>query len=616
MWWDAALIETTVTRQFVQSHLLPEEIERLDRPLAFGDGLTDETYLDWISSRAKRIFLILVELGVPDQIFGVIDDSWDDDDLPIALDNVGRLALTATKDDRTEKKFYYGQFHYLLKPLEKGEHMIYQDPEVVPVDVVDKRQSLPHGHGHGHHHTIDRVTVPGEPGRVFLRRRIPIGSGPGCLAHEDLQYEIDSIKNLQNDHLVSYWGSYVHHGQGYVLFTPASDLSLKSFLTSFLTTTPASVKNLDKQTRRQLVFNWIHCLVDTLCFIHSRALSHGNIRPSNVLFNNENHIFFSDLTRLGAEAPASGADKASFDKESYDYAAPEQWFKPSALAAASAHQRKPAPWPSMSPETAATFSISRAGDLASLITMKHAPNPHLDPQAADVFSLGCIILELLGFLLKRQTRAFATHRAAKHKTPGRGGAVLDSSFHRNLGQSESWMTGLAKEAAKKDDRMFRGVAPMLHVVERMLSLYPTERPSIHDVQARMYRILTEDCGISEPHCVHRYGGWDYNLGGLKLSTTATASGSEAGDRKSIVSAKRRSGYRWAPARTDSWGGSSRTTIVASSSDTSYDFPPFSSPTEEEAGELYRYVLDAATLTPKSPQANWNFSPIPSRSVAA
>jgi hypothetical protein len=157
-------------------------------------------------------------------------------------------------------------------------------------------------------------------------------------------------------------------------------------------------------------------------------------------------------------------------------------------------------------------------DYSTPATMMHAPTPHLNPQAADVFSLGCVILDLLSSLLKKQGRPFATHRAAKHKTPGRGGAVPDSSFHKNLGQVESWMTQLAKDASKKDDQVFRGISPMLHVVERMLSLHPGERPAAHDVQTRMYQILTEACGVPEPHCVHRYGGWDFGIGSLKLNS--------------------------------------------------------------------------------------------------
>ncbi|CAK7217056.1 hypothetical protein SBRCBS47491_003033 [Sporothrix bragantina] len=640
VWYDANRIERTVTRQFVCSHLLPEEIARLDRPLAFGDGLTDGTYWEWIDEKAKKIFLILVDLNVPDQIFGVIDDSWDDEDLPIAREHVERLALTPNRDARFDRKFHQRQFYYLLKPLERSDHVVvYEDMEVVPLDLVDSTgsdgssspgggsgltgsSSSGSGLGGGSSSNAgggDRVVLPNYPGMVFSRRRIPLapiaGSsyGSGYVTLEEFQYEVSSIKSVQNDHLVSYFASYVHQGYGYMLFTPAAEGSLKSFLA----TTPAPVKALAKRDRRQLVFNWIHCLVDTLCFVHNRGLSHGNIKPSTVLFshhNNDNHIFFSDFTHFGTDSNGgSSHDKASFDKESYDYAAPEQWYRPSGSSSSgggssgsssrkstltgeggsggrgagmsmyagsvygsssssrdhtvSSRHRHDSGGEniglglSMSPGEHMTtssgfafqvgaspnFSISRSntmgggadGYYSSSGGGSGAPIPQLNPQAADVFSLGCIILELLSFMLKRQTRSFATHRAAKHKTPGRGGAVLDSSFHKNLGQVESWMAGLARDAAsslnKKRstkgsddyDGTLAGVAPMLHVVERMLALHASERPSAYDVQTRMYQILRDHCGISEPHCVHEYGGFnmgwtDYAGYGYNMSSSAGA----------------------------------------------------------------------------------------------
>ncbi|CAK7223568.1 hypothetical protein SCUCBS95973_005221 [Sporothrix curviconia] len=666
VWYDANRIERTVTRQFVCSHLLPEEIARLDRPLAFGDGLTDGTYWEWIDEKAKKIFLILVDLNVPDQIFGVIDDSWDDEDLPIAREHVERLALTPNRDARFDRKFHQRQFYYLLKPLERSDHVIvYEDMEVVPLDLVDSTgsdgSSSPSGvtSGSGSGSGLggggsssssnaggggDRVALPNYPGMVFSRRRIPLapiaGSsyGPGYVSLEEFQYEVSSIKSVQNDHLVSYFASYVHQGYGYVLFTPAAEGSLKSFLA----TTPAPVKALAKRDRRRLVFNWIHCLVDTLCFVHNRGLSHGNIKLSTVLFshhNSNNHIFFSDFTHFGTDSSGGGSshDKASFDKESYDYAAPEQWYRPSGSSSGSSSSSRKGTLTgeggsggrgagmsmyagsvygsgssssssrdhtvssrhrhdsggenlglglSMSPGEHMTtssgfafqvgaspnFSISRSNTMGGggggggggdgYYSSgggggggSGAPVPQLNPQAADVFSLGCIILELLSFMLKRQTRSFATHRAAKHKTPGRGGAVLDSSFHKNLGQVESWMAGLARDAAsslnKKRsakgsddyDGTLAGVAPMLHVVERMLALHASERPSAYDVQTRMYQILRDHCGISEPHCVHEYGGFNmgwtdyagygYNMGSSSAGAISSSYYSYGGTAASV-----------------------------------------------------------------------------------
>ncbi|KAI0536301.1 kinase-like domain-containing protein [Xylaria digitata] len=505
MWWDTSLIEATVTRQFVCSHLIPEEIERLDQPLGFGDGLTDGTYWEWIE-KAKRIFLILSDLRVPDQIFGIIDDSWDDSDLPIALDQVGRLALTPGRDDKIAKKFYARQFHYLVHYIDKGKHVVYQDDDLVPV-VVDKRPGL------ATNNTIDKVELPNQPGESFTRRRFVIGTNPGNISIENFLNEVNSAKNLQSDHFASYYGSYLHQGCAYVLFAHASDYNLKSLLI----TPPGPWKSLAKQDRRQMMMNWIHCLTDTLCYIHRKRRSHGNIKPSTILFCSNNYIFYANMSRLCGEAAVSASDRSVFDRESYDFAAPEQWYRPSA----NAHRRNMMVQQSSASTSSesTTFSISRGGSdsSSSASSALHTPNPLLDPQAADIFSLGCVILELISLQMKRTTRAFASHRAAKHKLAGRGGAVLDSSFHKNLGQVESWMTGLAKDAAKKDDLVFRGIAPMLHVVARMLSVLPQERPTAQEVEQAMYKILTEKCQIAEPHCVHQYGEVSLGFGNLSIS---------------------------------------------------------------------------------------------------
>ncbi|KAJ2898670.1 kinase domain-containing protein [Zalerion maritima] len=502
MWWDDQQIEAAVTRQFVHKHLLPEEIKRLDEPLDFGDGLTDGTYWSWIDEKAKRFFLILVDLGMPDQIFGIIDDSWDDSDLPIAQDQVGKLELTASRDERVDRKFYLRQFHFLLRHVEHGEHAVYQETEVVPVDVVDRRASRGH--------PIDKVTLPNAPGEVLCRRRIPLGHSYGCLSPDEFLHEINNIKNIQNEHLVSYWGSYLYQGYGYVLFTPASDFSLHTLLT----TPPAHMKNMDKHQKRQLVVNWIHCLVDTLSFLHSRGLSHGNIKPSTIFFNSDN-IFYSDFTRLNAEVLSGGSDRGGFDKEAYDYAAPEQWFKPGQSPSRRSAMQMTSP--STSPDQY-TCSISRS-DSSSSGTIYNTPAPQLNPQAADIFSLGCVILELITYMMKKQRSTFASHRGARHKTAGRGGAVLDCSFHKNPKQIDSWIAILSKEAPKKDDTIMKGVPAILMVVIDMLAPVPENRPSASRVEQRIYQILTEICCIKEPHCVHQYGGWDFGVGRLHGSPT-------------------------------------------------------------------------------------------------
>jgi len=517
MWWDTAKIEATVTRQFVCSHLLPEEIQRLDRPLGFGDGLTDGTYWEWIEVKAKRIFLILLELGIPDQIFGVVDDSWDDEDLPIPLDHIQRLALTERRDEKVDRRFYQRQFHFLIRYLEQGDHLDLADAEIPPLDVLDKKTGIIQN-------MVDKVQLANIPGATFVRRRIPLGSGPGQVPRDHFLAELKSFKRLQNNHTLSYFASYTHQGCGYVVLTPASDHSLKSVLAVL----PPQLKYLEKQARRHIFLNWIHCLADSLCCLHSRGRPLGNIKPSSLLVGADHDILFTD-SRFGVELPPQMAS-SNFDKETYDYAAPEQWFRPSRNGSLDTIHRKTSS--SGSPANS-TFAISRSYPEASSIST-HRAVPQLDPLAADIFSLGCVILEIIGLLLKRQTKNFAAHRAAKHKMAGRGGAVPDSSFHQNIGQVESWMAGLAKEADKKEDKSMSGITPMLQIVARMLSLSPQDRPTALDVERSMYKVLTEQCGITEPHCVHEYGGLERGIGSLRLGRDSEPLTIPGGGRRSSL----------------------------------------------------------------------------------
>ncbi|KAH8677316.1 kinase-like domain-containing protein [Xylariales sp. PMI_506] len=515
MWWDATRIEATVTRQFVASHLSAEEAGRLDQAPGFGEGLTDETYWEWIEGKAKRIFLTLVDAGIPNRIFGAVDHSWDDDDLPIPFPQVERV--TATKDSRINHRFYDRQFFCLIRYLEKGCHIDYNEDEVVPLEVLDRRQVT----GLGHSPSVDRVGIPNTSVAPLYRRRVPLGDDPGTCSEHDFLAEITRIKDVQNDHIVSYFASYTYEDHGYVLFTPATDYSLKTVIAGL----PPPLKALAKEERRNHVMNWIHCLSDTLCYLHNAGRSHGNIKPSTVHLTSDHRIALGTTSRLSPEDQTSSSDRVAFDRESYDYAAPEQWYRPlpnaalyrkAAAAVANSVSNNP-------------FAINR-GESATPIQRVAMPTPKLNAQAADVFSLGCIIVELLSLQLKRPPRAFAAHRAAKHKQAGRGGAVLDSSFHKNLGQVEAWMEGLAKDAAKKEREhpVFRGVAPTLQIAARMLSAVPQDRPTAAEVEQRIYRVLREQCGIPEPHCVHGYGSFDFGLQGLRISS-GSSSGRSGGD---------------------------------------------------------------------------------------
>ena len=308
--WTEQRVEETVTSAYVYSHLRPNEQELLQRPLYFGGDLTDDTYLDWILTRVRRFFLILVATGVPDQIFGIIDDSFDDEDLPIIESAVVELRLSFEPDRSLDKRFYKNQFKFLTRVVGEGEHIRYADEESVPVVPLNlKSVVLSLGH-----EGADRIRLPSTNQKVYVRRRFKLDDS---LTEEDLLNEIAATRRLCHEHVVSIFGSYLHQGHFNVLSVPAPEWTLKLFLTD----TPKSFGTLSKKERRQTIINWPHCLANGLAWLHDNGEFHGAIRPSNIQIDESFRISFGLLDGDGLLRDRAKGD----DIEAYQYGPPERW---------------------------------------------------------------------------------------------------------------------------------------------------------------------------------------------------------------------------------------------------------------------------------------------------
>ncbi|KFY14484.1 hypothetical protein V491_06033, partial [Pseudogymnoascus sp. VKM F-3775] len=503
MWWDDERVEATVNRAYVESHLRPDETIRLDQQLEFGDGLTDDTYFEWIVTKAKRIFLILADIGVPDQIFHAVDDSWDDDDLPLQLDQVARLQLRRTKDGRLDRRFFERQFTYFMRHLKLEENLIYEDVEIVPLEPLDRRhvgtQANPT------HSDVDKVCIPGRPDDIFIRRRISLGGGPGQVTEADFLSGIERMRTRSNQHLVSLWASYIHKSTGYLLLSPIHEWTLASVLTTF----PPSIKILAKRDRRILLLDWMHCLADAVASLHHLGLAHGQIKPSNIFLDMDNKIFLGDVDVFGLEPVKQ------FDQENYDYGPPELSSNINAASdepqhlidrmrrKSSATSPEPSPRRPLPPSPPASPSDTNiiSSTTPFLPAPAAPPSPTGDPSKGDIYSLGCIYLELLTILMKRSSRSFSRHRASNNAQPPRRNAPpADSSFHHNTAEVESWVSNLAKDARQKEDRLFRGITHLLNLTLRMLSPHPMDRPSARFCEERVYEILTNNSGVEGTHC--------------------------------------------------------------------------------------------------------------------
>ncbi|KAI7499172.1 kinase-like protein [Hortaea werneckii] len=559
LWWTDHRIQAKITRPFVISKLRGEEREFLDKQLAFGEGLTDDTYMEWILDRAKRLFLILAEIGVPDQIFGCIDDSWDDDDLPVSMENVKNLELAYDNDDELNKKFYETQFVYLLRELRMGAHIDYGPNEHIPMDYVN---TLPPAVSL---QVWDRISFPGRPDSIFMRRKYALtDKETGQSFRQTFMQDVRQANALRHEHIANVWASYTSEDAGYILSDFVGEHTLSTFIDH---RTPMQFMRIPVAQRPALLLEWIHCLSDALASLHHRGTAHAAIRPSNILISHDNHIAFSDVGTLRTFQRGKKPQKT----ETYDYAAPESQVSKAPIvvpssppvssisafnrlrkmsSSTSGSSTEPstgsstrsnslchtAPTsPATSPRSMAkgrsnsfTTTISAAFSSSPLPTRSSSsfrnfsrhmlgnepcpypsvptsprtiqsqmsmpricsalPNPDFlqdlpeaAPEMSDIYSLACVFLDILTFLLRGKLNDFVRFRASRTSTSPsdrtKGKVRLDHSFHCNPEKVEAWIDTLREESEKRSEEVFRGMPDLLRLIQRMMAQNALLRPS-------------------------------------------------------------------------------------------------------------------------------------------
>ncbi|EWC47756.1 hypothetical protein DRE_02956 [Drechslerella stenobrocha 248] len=556
--WDDARVTHTVTKSFIEDSLgkvvgAESFIQKLDQPVAFGDGLTETTYSEWIISRAPKFFLTLLDIGVPEQIFRTTDDSWADDDLPVTMESVPRLKLSPTPDPALDKKFHKVQYTYLLRFLYPGGHVDYEEFETIPLEVVNNCSTL-------FSQPSDHVRCPRHSHVLFLRKKFPLVNKDGISLLDDFLDEVESLRTVSHRHIVELWASYTFKGHGYLLFTPATNFTLRSFLNH----PPTEFSKLTEDARRFKLLDWMRCLSDALAYLYDQEIPHGDIRPRSVAIDGRTgEIYFLDVgsqRRLNYNRSLNANDN-----ERYEYSAPELFQRvtqfnisqaPTALhfdggrtgrrAANPIHRSSldgkkltvtVPPTGADGVEPAHRLSLTgdpdtvpfvpghtRSASLASVCSGATSPTSDKPPPEqrmfttsakgvsagavqvaewvcrpaakSDVFSLGCIMLDMLTFHShKKKLSSFAAARSRHNRAAGsRGGGQPDSSFHANTAQTNEWIKDLRKEAMKRDDD---AVAAVLMLISFMLRKEPEERPTPREVGDRLLHIMSF---VKKPHC--------------------------------------------------------------------------------------------------------------------
>ncbi|KAI9766043.1 MAG: hypothetical protein M1839_005034 [Geoglossum umbratile] len=266
--------------------------------------------------------------------------------------------------------------------------------------------------------------------RILLARK----SMKCCIKLElkDAINEVDHLQKLRHAHIVQLIGSYVQGKTFAILLYPVADYDLSTFMervTQALASNPISYR----EYLALLSFgSFFGCLASALEFIHGKTIKHMDIKPANILvkeherYENRHHVYIADF---GISRSFSQLDHSQTDSKitkTPRYCAPEVY-----------HGNK---W----------------------------------GRSADIFSMGCVFLEMHTILCSRALDEFTDYR--RHDG-------MDGSFHANLPRVREWSDSLRKSSpyliSIDQDTPLTMVERNNHVIEvilGMLELDPEKRP--------------------------------------------------------------------------------------------------------------------------------------------
>ncbi|RDW95143.1 hypothetical protein BP5796_00906 [Coleophoma crateriformis] len=240
---------------------------------------------------------------------------------------------------------------------------------------------------------------------LFARKTIQVKFHSRSATSENVLKEIIALRSLTHQHIVQIMASYVSQDQRSIIMSPIADCNLYEFLNK---------SSLHNSSQRILISKWFRCLAAALSFMHEKGWLHMDLKPQNLLVHGE-CIFISDL----------GSARSTIDSVS-DMPKSRYAITPMYCA----------------PEVSEGLVVS---------------------WASDIFSLGCIFLEMATTLHRQSLSDFLRLRQSSSG---------DCSFKNNIRQCRFWIDHLSEISAD--------IGPLSNdyqVISKMLSLDMQRRPS-------------------------------------------------------------------------------------------------------------------------------------------
>ncbi|OCL00876.1 kinase-like protein [Cenococcum geophilum 1.58] len=266
--------------------------------------------------------------------------------------------------------------------------------------------------------------------------------------------EITILKKLSHNHIVKLVGTYTYRQFLGLLLWPVAVCDMATFFEDFETVLGENCTIDDEQSARltalglpcesqdslhshgcEFLYPKIGCLASAIAYLHEQKVRHKDLKPSNVLLS-RNNLWVTDFGTSTDFSLLSTSATEDGERGTPKYFAPEvAAFKPNG-------------------------------------------------RSADVFSLGCIFLEILTAV------KYGTLRPMRMSRP-----AMDGSFQSNLNRRQQWLQMLNTESSYHKH--------LLCEIEDMLNIDPQTRPTALEVKNHLAFIDQ----FRQPHVTTRIFGF-------------------------------------------------------------------------------------------------------------
>lgn len=423
-----------------------------------------------------KICLVLAGMKQPELLEDFIDSNIVDKDLGTLQKERVRTILK-NHHSLCAATFVAEQYRAVPREWKQGNHVVLEDEEPLPL-------IYEHTYQEGSSGLVIRVRDPFSHKTYALKKQIIAPEeNRTAAARNHLEQEIKRLKELRHIHVIQLVNSFERGGAYGIILTPAATCDLEGLLGRYHKNKYNTYTNCkDREWIRPILLTAFGCLSKGLAYIHGCDIRHKDVKPGNILYergnpnvNNGPRFLWADFGLAYDFSSSKDSRTQSSELNSPRYAAPEVVATNDM---ANNKRRHVDNWASVISNLDRIKENSEEKSIDAVLSSETVEDTLNHGRKTDIFSLGCVFLELLGGLVDEKLPLDVPGSQHPNEVP---------IFARYIPELTTW----ARHQQQKSDSG-RELAPLFNITTDMILEKPKRRPAVDEVVQRVAAVGSQN----------------------------------------------------------------------------------------------------------------------------